>query len=78
MDARRRHLAVFLLPLNLCGLILLMATASTQVDTRVRWLIRGTGVLLTAPAIALMLLTVPRGGRRGVDVGGEEDPDDEM
>lgn len=55
----RRYLAILLLPLTFCGLMLLIASTSKQMAIDSRWPLRVSSMLLMAPGVILMLLTIP-------------------
>ena len=75
MDGWQRTLLIILMPLNLCGFFLMMAAGQLPADTggfRVRVLI--AGLLLGAPGVIFMLLTLPW---RSPDLEDEDGDDDE-
>jgi hypothetical protein len=59
MQGWKRYLAMLLLPLTVCGLMLLVASTAKQVATELRWTFRLLSMLLLAPGVVLMLLSVP-------------------
>ena len=73
MNGWRQYLAGFLLPLSLCGLMLMIASTSMQMAEGLRWRALAIGILLSAPGIVLMLLTLPRG-----EDGNPEDDESEL
>jgi hypothetical protein len=59
MDDRKRLLGHLLLPLSLCGLMLVVATTSKQMPIDLRWKVLAFGLILSMPGIVFMILTVP-------------------
>ena len=59
MNDRKRLLGLLLLPLSLCGLMLVVATTSKQMPIDLRWKVLTFGLILSIPGIVFMILTVP-------------------
>ena len=59
MDDRKRLFGLLLLPLSLCGLMLVVATTSKQMPIDLRWKVLAFGLILSMPGIVFMILTVP-------------------
>jgi hypothetical protein len=73
MDAWKRIVSILLLPLNLCGGVLLMASKSVAVRPDRRWQILALGMVLLIPGISFMILTLAL--RRADDEEGDESED---
>ena len=59
MDDWKRILSILLLPLNLCGAMLLMASRSLAIHPDRRWQMLVLGMVLLIPGISFMILTLP-------------------
>jgi hypothetical protein len=59
MDHWRRYLGLFLWPFSLCRLMLFIASLSKQMANEYRRTLLVTSVILAAPGVILMPLTMP-------------------
>jgi len=63
--------------LGLCGFLLLIASTSKQMETALRWQVREFAMLLMAPGIIFMLLTIPLREEDGEEEEDESESGDE-